>query len=216
MMKRSVSSEINFARNAVENTLSYPEIQKRMAVFHYDRKKMLEGRSLYQKVQMLQLAKQDKYGSQYASTDAFKKDMDLASQQYKRHLKTARLAFEDQRGVEETLQIRGKRKSDLDGWLEQAHTFYSRIGGYMEEITRYNITAEELTQTGAMVEALYASRQQQLQSIGEAQHATEQRNEARRELRLWMSRFKKTARVALQDESQLLEVLGILVPTKAK
>lgn len=215
-MKKNVFAEINAARNLVENTLKHPALQKKMADFYYDRKKMLEGRTLYQHLEMLQLAKQDKYGSQYASTDVFHKDLASAKNLYKRHLKMARLIFEDQRGTAETLQIRGKRKTDLDGWLGQAHSFYSRIGTYMEEVTRYNMTEEEFTQAGAMVEALYTTRQQQLQSKGEAQDATEKRNAARRALNQWISRFKKTARIALQDDPQLLEVLGISVPTKVK
>ena len=65
-----------------------------------------------------------------------------------------------------------------------------------------------------MVEALHSVRQQQLQSKGDAQDATEKRNMARKALKTWMSRFRKTARLALQDDPQLLEGLDIVVPSK--
>lgn len=213
-MKRTIISEIMQAQNAIQNALTHKEIQKKMEVCAYDRKKLLEGKSLYEKVRMLQSAKQDKYGSQYTTSDTFRADIMQVKNRYMRHLKIARLAFGGNRGVEEILQIRGKRKADMDSWLDQVHTFYSKIEAYNEEIVRYNVTAEELVQTGAMAEALYTSRQQQLQKKGDAQHATHQRDEARKALRIWISRFRKASRLALQDDPQLLEVLGIQVVSR--
>lgn len=213
-MKRTLASEISFAQNAITNALNHAEISKRLAEHRFDRKKLLEGKSITENVRMLHLSKQDKYGIQYACTDTFKADQMQAKKQYSRHIKIARLAFEGDRGIEETLQISGKRKTDIDGWLAQAHAFYNKIGAYSKELSRYSISPEELSQTKAMIEALYDKRQQQLISKGDAQHATRQREEARNSLKVWISRFRKTARLALQDEPQLLEALGILVKTQ--
>lgn len=213
-MKKTFTSEITQAQNAIENALTHKEILKKMETCAYDRKKLLEGKALCEKVRILQSAKQEKYGSQYATSGTFREEIRQVKQRYMRHLKIARLAFGGNRGIEEILQIRGKRKTDLDGWLYQVHTFYVRIEGYTEEMVRYNVTAEELAQTGTMAEALYTGKQQQLQKKGEAQHATHQRDEARKALKVWMSRFKKTARIALQDEPQLLEVLGMQVVSR--
>ena len=69
-------------------------------------------------MRMLHGTKQDKYGKQYESTDALLVQMQEVKTRYRRHLKTARLAFEDQRGIEEQLQLKGKRKTDTDGCME--------------------------------------------------------------------------------------------------
>ncbi len=214
MKKQSITAEIEQAQVAIENTMNQPEIQKKLATYNYDRKKMLEGKGLYETMRLLNNTKQDKYGKQYASTDALQVQMKEVKVRYRRHLKSARLAFEDQRGVMEQLQLKGKRKPDTVGWLEQVYTFYSKIGEFTEQMSRYNVSPEELSQTRAMVEALYSARQQQLQRKGDAQHATEKRDQVRKELKAWMSRFKKTARLALQDDPQLLEGLGIFVPSR--
>ncbi len=211
-MKQSISEEIVASQNAIDNVLNHTEIQKKMAGLGYDRKKLLEGKGLCEKVRMLNLTKKSKYSQQLRSTDTFQADLLQVDRSYKHHLKIARMAFENDRASSEQLQLRGKRKSDTHGWLEQAYAFYYAIDAYVETMVRYNVSQEELMQTRAMVEALYGRRQQQLQSKGESQQATYVRDQARKELKAYMSRFRKTARIALIDSPQLLEVLGIIVP----
>lgn len=213
MKKRTISAEIAMAQIAIENSLNHARIQKQLAVYSYDRKKMLEGKGLLQEVQMLQLVKQDKYGKQYETSDALQAQIQEVKKLYGQHIRIARVAFENQRGILEQLQLKGRRKSDVLGLQEQIHTFYSKIETFSKEISKYNISPEELAQAKAMVEAIGAARQQQLQSKGDAQDATQKRNEKRRALKTWISQFKKVARIALTDEPQLLEVLGIMVPS---
>ncbi len=47
----------------------------------------------------------------------------------------------------------------------------------------------------------------------DAQSSTQKRNEVLKALNRWVGDFKKVARVALQDDPQLLESLGIMVPS---
>lgn len=75
----------------------------------------------------------------------------------------------------------------------------------MEDMSRYHVNVEDLAQTRAMIEALYDKLRQQLQKIGEAQYATYERDEARKELKAWMSRFKKTACVAYSMKRNCLK-----------
>lgn len=213
-MKQTIYGQIVDAQRTIENALNHKEIQKGLSAFRYARKKLLEGKALCEQTHMLHMSKFDKYGSQYQTSNTLKEEVALVKMQYKRHLQIARLAFEDNRGVQEKLKLKGKRKENLDGWLEQATAFYYYIDGVMEDITRYGADQEELIQTKVMVEALSATKQQQLQTRGEAQHATQQRNIALKQLNNWMKKFRQTARIALQEEPQLLEILGIKVPSQ--
>lgn len=213
MKKYTISAELAMARIAIENCLQHAKIQKKLAAYNYDHKRMLEGKTLCEEVLMLQSVKQDKYGQQFANTDEIKRQLQEVKMRYRQHCKRAKLAFENQRGTLEQLQLMGNRKTDTIGLLEQMYTFYSKIELFMEEINKYNVSVEELAQTRAMVEALFAARQQQLQSKGEAQNATQKRDEKRRQLKRWIAQFKKTARIALHDEPQLLEIIGIVMPS---
>jgi len=214
MKTRTITAEIALAQIAIENALQHETIQKKLAVYNYDRPKLLEGKSLKEEVQQLHSVKQDKYGEQFTVSEDLKAQIQEVRLRYRQHVKRARLAFENQRGVLSQLQLEGRRKSDMNGWLDQLYTFYSKIEGFAPEMSLYNIGQEELAQTKAMVEALYAARQQHLQCRGNAQDATQKRNAKRRALRTWMSQFKKAARLALADEPQLLEALGIIVPSE--
>ncbi|MDF9799381.1 Na+/phosphate symporter [Catalinimonas alkaloidigena] len=149
-----------------------------------------------------------------ARTDSIYAQQKEIMQRYTRHCKKARLAFEGQRGILEQLQLPGKRKGDIHGLMSQINAFYSKIEQYAEQISKFDISQEEVAQTKAMLEALAAARLQQIESKGEAQHATHQRDASRKELRKWMAQFRKVARIALADEPQLLESLGIVVPTQ--
>jgi hypothetical protein len=214
MQKRTISAELAMAEIAIENALQNPDTLKKLSAYNYDRKRMLEGRSLKEEVEMLESVKEDKYGQQFNSTDDMKARRKEIMLHYRQHSKRARLAFEGQRGTLEQLQLLGNRKTDTSGLLKQVYTFYSKIELFAGEMSKYNISPEELAQSKAMVEALFAARQQQVQSKGQAQHATQKRNMKRKELKNWMTQFRKVARIALADEPQLLETLGILVPTQ--
>ncbi|WPP52769.1 hypothetical protein [Catalinimonas niigatensis] len=214
MQKRTISAELAMAEIAIENALQNPDTLKKLSAYNYDRKRLLEGKSLKEEVQMLESVKQDKYGQQFSSTDSMKAQRKEIVQRYRQHSKRARLAFEGQRGTLEQLQLLGNRKMDTNGLMMQVYAFYSKIVLFAEEMSKYNISPEELAQSKAMVEALSAARQQQVQSKGQAQDATQKRNAKRKELNAWMMQFRKVARIALTDEPQMLETLGILVPTQ--
>lgn len=214
MQKRTISAELAMAEIAIENTLQNANTLKKMSAYNYDRKRLLEGKSLKVEVEMLESVKHDKYGQQFTSTDHMKAQRKEIMQRYQQHSKRAHLAFEGQRGILEQLQLLGNRKTDTNGLMRQVYAFYSKIEQFAEEMSQYKVSPEEMAQSKAMVEAFFAARQQQIQSKGQAQHATHTRNAKRKELRTWMTQFRKVARIALADEPQMLETLGIMVPTQ--
>ncbi len=99
--------------------------------------------ALRNELRLLYLAQQNKYSLQYDSTDDLYSQRQKVEVLYKKHLKKARLAFEDKRGARAELQLNGKRKTDTVGLMEQIYVFYSKIGAYIDEITLYNVTRED-------------------------------------------------------------------------
>lgn len=83
-----------------------------------------------------------------------------------------------------------------------------------DDFARMGVTAAELSQTQAMIEALIDAKLQYRTRTGEAQQATQERNRAMNELDAWVSRFIKVARIALEGQDQLLEGMGLLVRSK--
>ncbi|MGB3779658.1 MAG: hypothetical protein WA960_14955 [Tunicatimonas sp.] len=214
MKKNTITAEMAAARLAIGNALEHAIIKKRLAAVGYDQKTLLAGKALTEEVYLLCSVQQDKYAAQYEGTDTLQEQLAEVRARYQQHVKRARLAFEGQRNVRELLQINGKRKTDTVGQLDQIYAFYTKIEQYLEVITRYDVRAEELAQTKALVEALQADRRKRAARRGDAQHATQERNQKRRALKDWMAQFKKAARLALHKEPQLLEVLGIQVASQ--
>ncbi len=196
--------------------MNHSGIQQKLNRVSYDRKTILKGKALNENVRLLQSAKKDHYGAKATVTDTLAANLTEAQRMYHEQVTLARLAFKDDRGMQMKLEITGPRKKSKNGWFAQAMTFYGKVDEMAPAMAGYGVTLETLQQTRAMVEALATARQQQLQHKGEAQNATEQRDIALRAMDRWMSDFRAAARVALKDNPQWLEMLGMPVPSKVK
>ena len=215
-MTKSVDKEIVERHNAIENALNHPEIQQKLKGVSYDRKELLQGKALNEAVRMSQTIKRDQYGSQASSTDFLLDNLKETKEVYRDHITLARLAFKGNRGMNTVLELSGGRQRSTDAWLAQAANFYEKSDEIAGPMAKYGVTPEGLQQAKAMVEAITTARQQQQLRRGDAQNATQQRDAARRAMNKWMVDFRAAARVALKDNPQLLEALGMLVRSKVK
>ena len=84
----------------------------------------------------------------------------------------------------------------------------------MNLLSGYGYTPEKLQQEADLVEHVAGLRSQQKKELGEAQAATEIRDKKMDELARWISDLRAVAKVALGDNPQQLEKLGILARTK--
>lgn len=210
-MSQTMEQKLENYRVALEGGLNHPIINKRIATLGYDKKKVKEGFGLHSDVIQLESLKNERYGNRQGIYDILQTDREAARQLYVRHVTFARLAFKGNKAVWQKLQLSGKRKQSLAGWLGQSRHFYQEITHVTETMATVGITAEELQQAWAMIEAVTQTRTQWQQQAGEAQWTTQKRNEAMRKLDVWMQRYLKVARLALEEDNQLLEVLGIVV-----
>lgn len=105
----------------------------------------------------------------------------------------------------------------LRKYLREAHHFYDTIVGddtLTQPLAARGVTAEVLSQAQADLQQLEALEQTQEAEKSEAQQATRTRNEARRAFADWLAEYQKFARVALNDQPDLLEQLGITVRSR--
>lgn len=99
-------------------------------------------------------------------------------------------------------------------WLELAKKFYTTAINDTEiqnKLTQLNITVESLTVNKTLISQLETARTAYLREIGESQDATKAKDGAFVKMDDWMSKFYAVARIALEDNPQLLESLGKLV-----
>ena len=208
---KSIQQQLAEARIGIENALAHPEIQQQLALVGYNKKKLLEGKGMYDHSVELQQAYEGKYGQQYGATDTFYQNLEEVQTLYRRHRKLAKIAYEDNRQQLNILQLNTPIPNRIETWLSHALTFYKALLPDTEMIAQYGMAEEELLQTQAMTEALLDARHRQISAKGEAQRATQQRNKSLMALYAWMKDFRLAARFALREDTQLLEVLGITV-----
>ena len=211
-MKGPIDKKLQRYRSSLNNALGYPALRKPLAKYSYDRAKLLTGQAFLDKVVTLQSTKDDTFGAQKDATDAIAHRWNALKPRFTEHRQLARMAFKKQRGVLTQLKVDTRLKTSFSGWMAQATAFYSKIGQHSKGIGRYGVTPEVLQETHTHLAELLALYDQQSQRKAEAQNTTEQRNRTMKELDAWMSEFYQIAKIALKDEPQLLEMLGVVVP----
>lgn len=204
------TEKIKQVQVAVNYTLNTPEVQKKLGKVGFTKADVLQGKALLEHVQMLDAAQQKEYGDRYQATDELAKARQQAKDLYKEHLEIARLALKDQRGYWKTLELSGTRKTTLFGWLAQAHTFYHNASQVKSVLAKYNLSEAELQQGASMIDAVIAAYNVRQKEGNEAQAATQQRNEALANLKVWMRRFTQSARLAFADDTTTLKGLGLV------
>lgn len=216
MRNQSIDSKLLFAQNAISNAQTNAEIKTALAVFGYDDARMQEGEALYTKASDLQIQQVKEYGEQFAATDAMNLAKAMANKTYMVHVKIARIALKGDRGAAESLQISGLRKETLSGWLKQAKAFYTNAlntPAVLTALAKFGMSKKLLSAAQTQGLDVEIKLNAQLKEKGEAQSATQMRDEAFDELQDWMSDFIAIARISLEDQSQYLEMLGIVEPS---
>ena len=211
MRSQSIHQQLAEARIAIENTLANPKIEKQLAQVGYNRKKVLEGKSLYANALQLHQEYEEKYSKQYGATNIFYQDLQAANILYRRHRKLAKIAHENNTEQLTALKLHLPISKSIEKWLLHANTFYKLLAQDSSVMQQYGVFTEELAQAQAMIDALLEARNRQVSKKGEAQHATRQRNKSLEALHVWMKDFRLAARYALRENVQLLEVLGMPV-----
>ncbi|MCA9981249.1 MAG: hypothetical protein KDD89_10450 [Anaerolineales bacterium] len=207
---RNVS--LNSARVAITNAQADPQVQANLALFGYDAAKLTEGSALLSEAETLTQQQAAEYGEQFAASEAVRTAWAEAKLAYGRSLKVARVAFRQDAQAQAALLLNGTRKESLSGWLQQATTFYANlladarlVGG----MGQFGYDEAKLTAEQGLVTAVQSLDAAQEREKGEAQAATKARDGKLDDLAEWLADFREIAAVALADEPQQLERLGL-------
>lgn len=210
-MKYSFHERLERHRVMLFNAKNTSAIAKRMATFGFNGNKMLKGIAMLDDVLEAQSQKDTQYGAQKSATDALNTEWYTFKKTYNEHVALARIAYREDSGAYSTLNLDETRQATMGAWLTQATSFYQQLTAYADGMARFGVSAEDIQTAQAQIQALKNLRDTQLQRKGAAQDATDQRNQAMEALDEWMNEFRQIARIAMKDNPQLLETLGIVV-----
>jgi hypothetical protein len=211
---KTIDEFLTEAQVAIANAQANAEIQEPLAAFGYTPEVIQQGAALYDRAQATVQQQKAEYGDQIGATAALAEAWKTTKATYIPHAQVARVALKNNPGAIAQLALNGRRKQSFSGWLEQANVFYDNALGNPDTIAalaKFGITTEKLQAGKAQVKELEALNAAQEKEKGEAQQATQTRDEALDALDDWLEDFLAIAEVALADKPQLLEALGVKV-----
>ena len=201
-------------RVSFENVEKQPEIATIMAEFGYDETLLTEGKTLLTKTrQAFDFNKKE----DDETTEAYKNFTELKenlAKTYTLHRKKGKVIFRKEPTTLSKLALTGSLPTAYIKWLETVKKFYtvaSADSDVQSKLVRLKITTEEINGTIELITNLELARAEYLREKGESQDATKLKDKAFGEIDDWMSEFYAVAKIALEDNPQLLESLGKFV-----
>ena len=155
------------------------------------------------------------YDEQYTATNTFVTAWKAAVVPYMHLIKLGRIIFKDDYAAYVKLTLNQERKDSFSGWLTQARKFFTNCladAAVVAKYAQYNSPQASIEAALALVDAAEQANVAQTKETGEAQKATMDRDTKLDTLNEAMSEFYALARLACEDDPQLLEMLEIVVP----
>ncbi len=211
-MKQSLTHKISRANTELKSSTINPTILTALESIGYTLPKIQEGIGIVNAVILLNNTRIMKYGEQSGVALSCKAELKQIWQVHSPHRKLAQVAYQGDAMMHAQLGL-GRLNYSLIHRLAYLEKFYEVLLEDSSRIVQFGLKKAELSQMQASVDALMDKRLKHATCKGQAQNTTQKRNEALRKMEAWMKDFRKAARFALRDEPQLLESLGILVPS---
>ena len=216
-MKNVIDAIMNAIRILITNCISHDVIRQVLNEFGYTTEKLQQGLDMYNEVDGLVTEQREEYNEQYEASNIFYSEWELAKKFSMRTLKFARIAFEGNTKILNDMHANKSRSDRYDVWRVDARAMYDTMLGdesLINVLLEFGYSIEKLTAEYEDVKKLDTLYNNFMTEKGEAQQSTLIRDQKLQELRIWMGRLKKVARLALADQPQLLEILGIIVKRK--
>ncbi|MCP4156898.1 MAG: hypothetical protein GY757_54805 [bacterium] len=186
--------------------------------FGYSQERITEGSVIFDQLTAAREIQKDKQAAWRALHNAFKIKEKVADDTMKYLLQVGRLAFRDNDTMLNALELNETPKKTYSEKVVQQIRFFTKIltePGAVEEMAKYNMPLEELQAGKVVVEEALAADTLRDSARADAQVATEAKDKQFKLMKIWFSDYLAVMRIALKDNPQLQEKLGIVVPNQS-
>ncbi|TXF77661.1 hypothetical protein [Chryseobacterium sp.] len=208
----SADELINRMKVAFSNAQE-PEIQSQLETVGITKAKLESYLQEIEQLEQLSNTQRQAYGEQYAETDRFNNKLAEIDLLYTRHRNLCKIAMKGNRQAYATLGIDKGRKRAFSAWYQQVSNFYAQLlanDDFKAKAAEVNINNADITAQQNALQEISTLKQSQKKELGEAQKATEIRDEALDLLYPKYSELTAYAKVLFPND-QTLEKLGIIV-----
>ncbi len=214
LYKKTQKERLEQYNTTFENALNHPVITPTLAEFGFDEAKLTEGKQLY-------IVAKNAYDFKITEDDETreaKHELDTKLDElfsiYYPHRKKAKAIFKKDPVTLHLLGIHGSIPTDYLSRMEIIQKFYTEILNdetLQQRFAAIKITLEDLTKANNVAAEVVSNRFEYVREEGESQDATKNKLAALKIIDDWMDDFYDIAKIAFEDNPQLLEVLGVFV-----
>ena len=209
----SLPELVQASRTMFQNAAANPEIATRMAAFGYAAADLTAALDLVEDVEDLDAAQQEEYADQFEATAAARAAVAALEAKWTRHRKLARAAHARGSADYRALGLQGSTPKAAAALVHRAEQFYRVLEKEPARLAGTRIAPAEVAAGRALAETAHDTLAAQEKETGEAQLATRVRDDQVAVLRATAHEFAEVAKVALEDEPQLREQLGLPEPS---
>lgn len=212
--KNSISEQLNAAQVAITNTLNDPEILGLVGKFGYTQEKLMEGKALYDAAVNAVNYQIKSAGAQYQATEELKRAEKIAREAYQNLAKVARAVFVNDKARLAQLGITGPMPYRTADFIMKGYMIFDNalsIDEIKSALAHFGYDEKKLMLERQKIVDYDQANNKQEAAKGDAQQATKDQEAALKNLNNWLSQYIKIARVALKDNKQLLEKIGVQV-----
>lgn len=198
----------------IKNSMNDATVLAKVSELGYNLERMLEGDSLLTEARLLTETFNKEYGDVDEAFEKRNAEHKKAHTTYMQMLSLAQMVFKNDANATVTLQLTGRRATTLSKWITQTSNFYNNLlkqPQWIEAMGKFNITKKKLEAARQEVVDVDEYAQAVMNEKGDAQEATVKRDAKFEELGDWVNDYESIARIALHEQPQLLEKLGIVV-----
>jgi DNA repair ATPase RecN len=218
MVKKPVYTKdlekVNNYGEILNQAMNHSEIKPRLEAFGYDEAVINEGIALHTAAkEAFDFNLQESLETRQ-SREAFESQWKALQDDYSNHRQIARAVFRKNALVKAQLKVSETVPSTYKSALELFTHFYNVIEAddtIKTALARLRLTEEKLSETMTKLEAVTGALNDYYREMAEDQPATARKNTALDKLTDWMDDFFEVAKIAMEDEPQLLEILKMRV-----
>lgn len=202
---------LEISKIALQNVETNPIIKPLMEALGYNTTKVDAGKSLLNEAKTQFNTNKSLEDTRAKAYKAFEDLKIIIETKYSKDRKKAKIIFKDDALTYKELGLKGIIPKSYVKWLETVSIFYNLLNRDTAVLTKLiplQITETHVTEVLTELNSLENLRAAYIQTKGNAQNATKTKAVAFKNLEKWMSNFYAVARIALEEEPQLLESLG--------
>ncbi len=199
---------------ALTNSQTKEEITTILAEFTYDAEKIAEGKQLYDET--ITIWKQNKIEAdeQSQAYAEFSKLYEELDSEYSSLKKRAKIIFRKDEEILKQLGLKGSKPRTQAKFLVACEKLFEELqnnNALLKKLAPMKVNTRVINDGHKLIADVKDARYSYHKEKSESEQATVNKDKALTKLDDWMDDFYAVAKIALEDEPQFLEALGITV-----